>query len=92
MKRLIQISATVAAVAALATTLWAAGDYLAVRPIIKREFVQVQAQVEQLSQAMLRVQFENLMRKREYGGLTFDEQQTLCRIAKALGYVGVPRC
>ena len=92
MKRLLQISACVAAISALAGTLWAAGDYLAIRPVLKREFQQAMVQIEQLSAAMLRVQFDNLMRKREYGGLTFDEQQDLCRISTALEYVGVPGC
>jgi len=91
-KRLLQISAALAAVAAISGTLWATSDYLGVRPVIKREFQEAMNQLQQNSEAILRIQFENLMAKRKYGELSFDEQQDLCRIAKALKYVGVPGC
>ncbi len=92
MKRIIQLGAIVAAFVAVGTAAWSAGDYLRIRPVLKSEFELVMNQVQQNTQAVLRITFDNLTRKREYGGLTFDEQQNLCRIAAALEYVGVPGC
>jgi len=95
MKRLIQIGAYAAALAAIggaAAGAWSVGGYLGVRPILKSEFEMVMQQVQQNTEAVLRIQFDNLMARRKYGELTFDEQQTLCQLAAALKYVNVPGC
>lgn len=98
-----QIFGTITGGVAVLTILWYSMDYIQVRPIIKREFVYsrsevdernkvLTAQLDQANQAILLIQFQLLMQKREYGGLTFAEQQELCRLAYVLGYVGVPGC
>lgn len=72
--------------------LWTAGDYLQVRPAIKRELVQLQQQVDTVSQSVLLNRFQYLQAKEKQTRLSFDEKQEMCRIAKALQYVGVPGC
>ncbi len=88
----IKLGATVSAAMVLLTAAWSAGDYTGVRPIIKKEFLVTQAQLDQTNNAVLLIQFQLLMQKREYGGLTYAEQIELARIAQALGYIGVPGC
>ena len=88
----IKIGGTFSAAMVLLTALWGAGDYTGVRPIIKKEFLVTQAQLDQTNQAVLLIQFQLLIQKREFGGLTYAEQIELCRVAQALGYIGVPGC
>lgn len=45
-----------------------------------------------MAESILQIRFTQLIQKKEYGGLTFIEQQELCKIAKQLEYVGVPGC
>lgn len=89
---ILRLSAFVAASTLLGGTMWAAGDYTGLRPVIKRELLQVQQTLDTNNQTILLMQFQLLMQKRQYGGLTFEEQQRLCSISRALGYVGVPGC
>lgn len=90
---IIKLGGTVSALLMMGGLLWAAGDKTGYRPVIKAEFMTVEQQLEQMSKSVLLLQFQYLMAKKESGGgLTFDEQQQLCRISYALGFVGVPGC
>ena len=92
------------ATVALASTLWAAADYTETRPIIKKEFMEQSmvteqtfteqaAITEQHSQDLLRLRFDALYSKLEVSKiLTFVELQTMCDIARQLGYVGITEC
>ena len=74
---------------------WYAMDYTGVRPVIKRELVQMQDQSEQLTQSVLLLRFQTLMLKKQWskgGDWTFADQQELCALARTLQYVGVPGC
>lgn len=89
---LTRVSATLAALTLIGGSLWAAGDYTGVRPIMKNEFSKLQQILDQNTLALLQVRFQLLMQKQQFGGLDFQEQQELCSIARTLGYVGVPGC
>lgn len=75
-------------VIALAAGAWAAGDFMEVRPVIKREFRLAMDQMQQTSESVLLLQFQVLVQKRQYGGLTIQEQSTLCQVVAALNYSG----
>lgn len=87
-----QVAATLGALTLICGTLWAAGDYTGVRPILKSEFVKVQQTLDQNQLVLLQLRFQMLMQKKQFGGLDFQEQQELCSIARTLQYVGVPGC
>jgi hypothetical protein len=87
-----QLAATLGALTLIGGSLWAAGDYTGVRPVLKSEFVKVQQAVDQNQLVLLQLRFQLLMQKKQYGGLEFSEQQELCSIARTLQYVGVPGC
>lgn len=76
----------------LASMAWVATDWAGVRPVIKREFEVLQAQLTQDEQTLLLLRFQILMQRRQWTVLSFAEQQELCQIAAALQYVGVPGC
>jgi hypothetical protein len=87
-----QIAATLGALTLICGTLWAAGDYTGVRPVLKNEFIKVQQTLDQNQLVLLQLRFQLLMQKKQFGGLDFSEQQELCSIARTLQYVGVPGC
>lgn len=87
-----QIAATLGALTLICGSLWAAGDYTGVRPVLKSEFVKVQQAVDQNQLVLLQLRFQILMQKKQFGGLDFQEQQELCSIARTLQYVNVPGC
>lgn len=64
---------------------WTAGDYLEIRPIIKKEFIPAMDQVQQIQQSVLLMQFQLLTEKRKYQPLTTQEMMQLCAIARVLG-------
>lgn len=85
-------AATLAALSVIGGSLWAAGDYTGVRPIMKSEFIKVQQTLDQNQLVILQLRFQLLMQKKQFGGLDFQEQQELCSIARTLQYVNVPGC
>lgn len=85
-------AAFVGALSLLGGSLWAAGDYTGIRPVLKNEFTKVQQTLDQNNLAILQIRFQLLLQKKQFGGLDFNEQQELCSIARTLGYVGVPGC
>lgn len=89
---LTRLSAVVIALSVVGGSLWAAGDYTGVRPVLKNEIIKIQQTVEQTNLILLQLRFQVLMQKQQYGGLTFQEQQELCSISRSLGYVGIPGC
>lgn len=89
---IIKIAGVVTALSVIAGTAWAIGDYTELRPVVKREFKMVQAQMESTNKAILLLQFSILDQKRQQGALTFLETQQYCSIARELGYVNVPGC
>ena len=89
---ILRTAAIVAALSVIGTTLWAAGDYTGIRPVMKNELIKIQQTLDQNNLILLQLRFQVLMQKKQYGGLTFQEQQELCSIARTLGYVGVPGC
>lgn len=81
------------ATTALLGSVWAAGDYTGVRPIIKNEFIRISEVQQQISQSILLMRFQIIRNKREVTGtLTFDELQEMCQIAQQLNYFGIPEC
>ena len=89
---IVQLGATLGALTLICGSLWAAGDYTGVRPVLKSEFVKVQQAVDQNQLVLLQLRFQLLMQKKQFGGLDFQEQQELCSIARTLQYVNVPGC
>lgn len=101
-----KITATAAILAAVSSISWAgwkAGEYTELRPVILKEYIeyqiqqqefikQLQVQQSQTLQSILQLRFQTLMLQKQYGQLTFAEQQELCRVAKTLEFVGVPGC
>ena len=85
-------AATIAALTLIGSTLWAAGDFTGVRPVVKYEIVKIQEILDKNNQAILLIRFQLLMQKSQQGGLTFQEQQELCQIASVLDYINVPGC
>lgn len=90
--RFVKIVAIVVGVGTLSSMVWAASDYLEVRPITKKEFAAFVETQKQLSENVLLLRFQQLFQKSEFSALTFQERQEMCRIAKQLDYVGVPGC
>ena len=101
--KIVRVGALVTSLSAGATAFWTAGDYLEIRPIIKREYLRLaQSQadiVEQLQQSqsaitqnLASLEVKLLLDKKAAVGLSFDEQQRLCRLARELRYVGIPGC
>lgn len=66
------------------------------KPVLSRDFrptiAQLQTQIENLSNAQLLIRFQQLEQKMKFEPLNFPEAQERCRIARVLGYVGVPGC
>ena len=92
MQWILKSAAIVTAITVLGGSLWAAGDYTGVRPVMKNEFIKVQQVLDQNQLVILQLRFQMLMQKKQFGGLDFQEQQELCSIARTLQYVGVPGC
>lgn len=99
----LQIFTTITSGIAVATAVWWSMDYTEVRPIIKREFnysraelneqaKTLTAQLDQTNELLIAIQFKLLLQKREFGKLTFEELQELCRLAALLSYTAVPDC
>lgn len=91
-KTILSFSGLLAALIAIGTAAWAAMDYTQIRPVLLREFAQLEQSQQQTVQSLLLLRFQFLMQKLTYGGLTFAEQQELCQVALQLNYVGVPGC
>ena len=70
----------------------AVANYTELRPIVVKEFKSVQVQIEELSKSQLYIQFQWLQEKEKREGLTFDERQTMCRIARVLDFRGIAGC
>jgi len=92
-----------AALGAIGTAAWAFGTATGYRPALISELHESESKLvqsdknteqtlENLSNAMLLIRLQLLMKERELGGLSFQDQQELCRIARILSYVGVPGC
>lgn len=84
--RFVKWSATLAAVVAICTTVWAAADYTEVRPVIKKEFLLAMQVQKTLSDNLLLLRFQFLMQKKEYGGLSLQEKLELCQLARQLNF------
>ena len=81
------------AVSSMGYGTWKVLDYTELRPITLKEYHITQQQLDGLSNSYLLIRFQILMEKRKQQGLvSFEEQQEICRIARVLGYVGVPGC
>jgi hypothetical protein len=100
---LVQAAALLTAGTTLAGGAWVAGDYTGMRPVIKKEYEQVQADqtqilrglIEQQQQQMnsiFELQYQTYDLKRQRGGLDWSERQKYCSLAKKLDYVGVEDC
>ena len=102
-KTVVKVAGIVGALGVIGTTGWATIDYLEIRPVMKREFLQMAQKqadiVEQLQQSQSAIvenlstlEVKSLLAKRETVGLNFDEQQKLCRLSRELKYAGIPGC
>lgn len=101
--KLVAIVSISTAVTTISYAGWKIGDYTKVRPVLLNEYVEYQIQqqkfIEKLQeqqsqtlQSVLQLRFQTLMLQKQYGELTFAEQQELCRVSKTLEFVGVPGC
>ncbi len=93
------LCAAIVSTVAVIKIVWAATDYIEIRPIIKREFVVEQtakkADLDKLykiagdiSTSVLRLQFNELQQQVQDGKpLTFDDQQKYCGNAQQLGLI-----
>lgn len=82
--RLILGVSILTAISTVAAFSWAAGDYLGIRPIIKREFTPAMDQMQQIQQSVMLMQFQFLIEKQRHQPLTTEEQMQLCAIARVL--------
>jgi len=81
------------ATTAVLSTVWAAGDYTGVRPVIKNEFIRISDIQQQLSQSILLMRFQIIRNKLEVTGtITFAELQEMCQIAQQLNFFGITEC
>jgi hypothetical protein len=82
---------------------WYAGDYTELRPVIKKEYLEAQAdsteilkglveQQQQMTTSVMELQFQTLNLKRKAGALDWSEEQDRCRIAKRLEYFNTEGC
>lgn len=78
-------AAVVTGISALATAGWTAGDYLGIRPIMKREFIPAMDQLEKVQQSVMLMQFQYLIEKQKHQPLTTEEMMQLCAISRVLG-------
>lgn len=98
-----QIAAIMTAGTTVVGGAWYAGDYTGLRPVIKKEYMETQADqtqllkglIEQQQQQMtsiIELQFQTLEMKQARGALDWSERQKYCSLAKKLDYVGVQGC
>jgi len=81
-----QLAAMLTAATVLGGSAWATLDYLEIRPVIEREMVQLEQQLETVSESVLLNRFQFLTVKLKMAPLSFEEQIEYCRIAEALKY------
>lgn len=79
------VLAIITGVGGIGTVSWATGDYLGIRPIIKREWTPAMDQVEQMQLSIQLMQFQLLSEKRKNQALTTEEMMQLCQLGKLLG-------
>jgi hypothetical protein len=100
---IIQAAALLTAGTTLAGGAWVAGDYSGLRPVIKKEYMETQADqtqllkglIDQQQQQMISIfelQYQTLEMKQARGTLDWSERQKYCSLAKKLDYVGVQGC
>jgi hypothetical protein len=93
---IIKASTIVGALLVLSGATVSALEYTDLKPVLSRDFrpalAQLEAQIENLSNAQLLIRFQQLEQKLKFGALSFEESQERCRIARVLTYVGVPGC
>lgn len=74
-----------AALSAVATGAWQIGDFTGLRPVLKREWLEVAAkQTEQANAATLYVRWLMLVDKRKAKTITLDEARELCGLSAVL--------
>jgi ribosomal protein L29 len=92
---IIKLGAIVTAMVVISGATVKALDYTDLKPVLSRDFrpaiAQLEAQIENLSQAQLLLKFQQLEQKLKFGPLSFEEAQERCRIARVLDY-DVPGC
>lgn len=91
-KKILTAGAVVAALSSMSYAAWSALDYTELRPVLIREYRITQQAIDEIGKSVLLLRFQNLMEAQKRGGLSFADRQELCRIARVLGYVGVPGC
>ena len=91
--KIVKFSTFMVALVTLSGFAWAGLDYLEIRPITKKEFLQISSVQQQISQSLLLMRFQIIRNKQEFTGtLTFDELQEMCQIAQQLNYFGIAEC
>jgi hypothetical protein len=98
-----QAAALLTAGTTLVGSAWFAGDYTGLRPVIKKEYMETQADQTQLLKGLIEqqqqqmnsifeLQFQSLDLKKMQGSLDWHERQKYCSLAKKLDYVNVQGC
>jgi hypothetical protein len=100
---IVQLAALMTAGTTVVGGAWYAGDYTGLRPVIKKEYMETQADqtqllkglIDQQQQQMISIfelQYQTLEMKQARGSLDWSERQKYCSLAKKLDYVGVQGC
>jgi len=87
LKQVTTVTAAAMGGIAFAGAVWAATDYLGIRPVIKNELDVVIEHLDELAGNMNWITYENLARKLANGGLTPRECAKYRALAKVLGVV-----
>lgn len=77
-----------AAIVGAVTAAWAITDYLGIRPVLSREFVQLKITVGSNQKAVLLMRWQLLEQRRKSQGLTASELVEYCNISELIGVKG----
>lgn len=89
----IYAGALLAAILAMSSTIGGATRSMGIQPILSREFDSAVQQINALGNAVLQIEYDNLIWKLKYNGrLDERDQERLCQLAKILEILTAPGC
>lgn len=89
--KLVVIASIIGGASTFAAASWTAGDYLGIRPIIKKEFMPAMDQMQKMQESIMLMQFQYLLEKQKHQPLSTEEMMQLCAYARVLG-IAVQGC
>lgn len=94
--KLVKYGVAAGAFSSILAVAWPVLSYSELYPILAKSYniaqVQTDQQLEEMSKAILHLKYMNLLNEKNNGGLSFNDQQEFCRIARVLGYTKAPGC